>query len=146
MAYKKKPYNWSSVKPGDIVSFRYKSKYTDKSSTNSILVLNPKFRVALKDGKMTHHLIGIKLEQSNKIQLRLTRRQLTLLEQIGKLKTLDDDNNLYRLEIDKKFIDEFISKILPDDSAGLLYVSLLPSIKLSNLSKSNSSTSAEPES
>ena len=26
MAEKKQPYNWTKVKPGDIISFRYKSK------------------------------------------------------------------------------------------------------------------------
>ena len=27
MAQRKQPYNWNRVKPGDIISFRYKSKY-----------------------------------------------------------------------------------------------------------------------
>ena len=92
------------VKAGDIISFKYKSKSKKSVLVNTILVLNPRLPVILNDGRNTRHLIGIKLEQSNKIQLRLTQRQVTLLEQIGKLKTLDDTNNLYRLEIDKKFI------------------------------------------
>ena len=76
MANKKQPYSWGKVKPGDIISFRYKSKSTGKAHTNSILVLNPKLNVTLKDGKSTKHLIGIKLEESNKISLRLNQKQV----------------------------------------------------------------------
>ena len=104
MANKKQPYNWNKVRPGDIISFRYKSKSTGKTKVQSILVLNPKLNVSLKDGTPTKHLIGIKLEESNKIQLRLTARQTTLLEKIGNFKKIDEKNNLYKLEIDGRFI------------------------------------------
>ena len=104
MANRKQPYNWNRVKPGDIISFRYKSKSTGRTLVNSVLVLNPRLQVKLKDGTQTKHLIGIKLEESNKISLRLTQRQLTLLEQIGNFIKIDDKNNLYKLEIDRKFL------------------------------------------
>jgi len=104
VANKKQPYNWGRVKPGDIISFRYKSKSTGKTFVQSVLVLNPRLNVTLKDGKQTKHLIGIKLEQSNKIKLRLTTRQVRILEKIGELKALDNENNLYRLNIDERFI------------------------------------------
>jgi len=104
LANKKQPYNWNRVKPGDIISFRYKSKSTGKTRTNSILVLNPRLNVTLKDGKSTKHLIGVKLEESNKISLRLTSKQVMLLEKIGDFVPLDEDNNLYRLNINKRFI------------------------------------------
>ena len=71
MANRKQPYNWRRVKPGDVISFKYKSKSTGKNLVQSILVLNPKLNVTLKDGKTTKHLIGIKLEESNKISLRI---------------------------------------------------------------------------
>ena len=67
MANKKQPYNWPRVKSGDIISFRYKSKSTGKTRVQSVLVLNPRINVKLKDGTSTKHLIGIKLEESNKI-------------------------------------------------------------------------------
>ena len=104
VANKKQPYNWNRVKPGDIISFRYKSKSTGKTRVQSILVLNPRLNVKLKDGKTTRHLTGIKLEESNKISLRLNTRQLALLEQIGDFKKIDDKNNLYKLEIDNRFV------------------------------------------
>ena len=104
MANKKQPYNWNRVKPGDIISFRYKSKSTGKTLTNSVVVLNPRLKVKLKDGTFTRHLIGIKLEESNRISLRLNQRQVMLLEKIGDFKKIDDENNLYKLEIKKTFI------------------------------------------
>ena len=104
MADKKQPYNWNRVKPGDIISFRYKSKSTGKTRIQSLLVLNPKFNTTLKDGTKTKHLIGIKLEESNKIQLRLTSKQVTLLEKIGDFKKIDEQNNLYKLKIKDRFV------------------------------------------
>jgi len=104
VANKKQPYNWGRVNPGDVISFKYKSKSTGKNLVNSILVLNPKLNVTLKDGTSTKHLIGIKLEESNKISLRLNQKQVMLLEKIGDFKKIDDKNNLYKLEIKKTFI------------------------------------------
>ena len=104
MANRKQPYNWGRVKPGDVISFKYKSKTTGKNLVQSILVLNPKLNVTLKNGKTTKHLIGIKLEESNKISLRLNQKQVMLLEKIGDFKKIDKENNLYKLEIDKTFI------------------------------------------
>ena len=114
MAQKKQPYNWARVKPGNIISFKYKSKSTGKNYVQTILVLNPKLQVKLKDGSTTKHLIGIKLEQSNKIQLRLTKRQITLLEKIGPFARIDEKNNLYALEIDKRFILNDIKGVKPE--------------------------------
>ncbi len=104
MANKKQPYNWRRVRPGDIISFRYNSKSTGRTLTHSLLVLNPRIPVTLKDGTSTKHLIGIKLEESNKISLRLNKRQVMLLEKIGDFKKIDDKNNLYKLEIDRRFV------------------------------------------
>ena len=104
MANRKQPYSWNRVKPGDIISFRYKSKSTGKNLVQSILVLNPRLNVTLKDGSITKHLIGIKLEESNKISLRLNQRQVMLLEKIGDFKKIDEKNNLYKLEIKSTFI------------------------------------------
>ena len=104
MANKKQAYNWNRVEPGDIISFKYKSKSTGRSLVQSILVLNPRLNVTLKDGSTTKHLIGIKLEESNKISLRLTQKQVMLLEKIGDFKKIDDKNNLYKLEIKSTFI------------------------------------------
>jgi len=104
MANKKQAYSWNRVKPGDIISFRYKSESTGLVKIHSILVLNPRLNVQLKDGTPKKHLIGVKLEESNKIKLRLNSRQVTLLEKVGDFKQIDKENNLYKLEIHKRFV------------------------------------------
>ena len=104
MAQRKQPYNWNRVKPGDIISFRYKSESTGRTLVNSILVLNPKFPVKRKDNSSTFHLIGIKLEESNKIKLRLNQSQIKVLETIGIFRPIDVKNKLYELVIKPNFI------------------------------------------
>mgnify|MGYP003127871527 FL=1 len=99
--------------PGDIISFRYKPKSGNPPKVQTVLVLNPKLPVTLKDGKTTRHLIGIKLEESNKISLKLTKRQVGILEQVGKLKSIDDKNNLFKLEIKSQFITNDIKGVKP---------------------------------
>ena len=103
-ANKKQPYNWGLVKPGDIISFRYKSKSTNENHVHSVLVLNPKLSVTLKDGTRTQHLIGIKLEESNKVSLRLTMSKIAILEDLGEFEKIDEVNNLYTLRIDKRLL------------------------------------------
>ena len=104
MANKKQPHNWGRVKPGDIISFRYKPKSGNPPKTQTVLVLNPRLNVTLKDGKTTKQLIGIKLEESNKIQLRLNRRQVDILEQVGSFVNIDEKNNLFKLVIRPQFL------------------------------------------
>ena len=103
MANRKLPYNWEKVRAGDIISFRYKTKRTGKTKTHSILVLNP-FLLRKGQKKTTSQLVGIKLEESNKIQLEITQKQITILESIGKFINIDEENNLYRLDIQKRMI------------------------------------------
>ena len=77
MANRKLPYNWEMVSAGDIISFKYKSKSTGKSKVHTIMVLNPSL---LRRGqkKTSTQLIGIKLEESNKIQLEITKKQIQI--------------------------------------------------------------------
>ncbi len=78
----------------------------------TILVLNPSL---MKSGqlKTTTQLIGIKLEESNKMVLELTKKQIMILEQIGDWKILDEENNLYRLDIKPQFITNDIKGVKP---------------------------------
>jgi hypothetical protein len=111
MANKKQPYNWRLVKPGDIISFYYKSKVENRTLTHSILVLNPRLNVKLKNGKTTKHLIGIKLEESNKITLRITQKQINVLERIGDFIQIDKKNRLYKLVIKENHISNDVKGI-----------------------------------
>ena len=111
MANRKQPYSWGKVKPGDIISFRYKPKSGNPPKTQTILVLNPRLNVTLKDGKTTKQLIGIKLEESNKIKLRLNQKQVNILEQIGNFVNIDEKNNLFKLIIKPQFLRNDIKGI-----------------------------------
>ena len=113
MANKKQPYNWNEVKPGDIISFRYKSKSTGKTLMQSVLVLNPKIPVTLKDGTKTKHLIGIKLEESNRIELRFNQRQVNILNRTGDLISVNAKENIYRVKFKDRFIINEIKGVKP---------------------------------
>ena len=43
-------------------------------------------------------MIKLKIEESNKMELQMSTRVIGLLERIGDFKTLDKENNLYKLE------------------------------------------------
>ena len=113
MANKKQPYSWGKVSPGDIISFRYKPKSGNPPKVQTILVLNPKLPVNLKNGKTTQHLIGVKLEESNRVSLRLTNKQVGVLEKIGNFVSIDEQNNLFKLEIKSQFVTSDVKGVKP---------------------------------
>ena len=113
MANRKQPYNWNRVKPGDIISFRYKTKSTGKVLTHSLLVLNPRIPVTLKDGTKTKHLIGIKLEESNRIELRLNRRQVDIFNKTGDLESVNAKENIFRVKFKDRFVINEIKGVKP---------------------------------
>jgi len=104
VANRKQVHRWGDVKAGDIISFRYRSKSDNKTLTHSIMVLNPRFITSLKDGTRKIYLIGIKLETSNRIDIRLTKKEVNILEKVGDFKIIDKKNNLYKLNIKSQFI------------------------------------------
>ena len=113
MANRKQPYNWNRVKPGDIISFRYKTKSTGKVLTHSLLVLNPRIPVTLKDGTKTRHLIGIKLEESNRIELRLNQRQVDIFNKTGDLESVNEKENIFRVKFKDRFVINEIKGVKP---------------------------------
>jgi hypothetical protein len=98
--------NWSRVEPGDIVSFKYQS-VVDKSKqakTSTLLVLNTRFQKKLKSGDTEYYLNGMKLEGSNISVFGNRDEAWTLLSEIGKLEIIDLDNEIYKTNIDGKYI------------------------------------------
>ena len=97
----KKLHSWINVRPGDIISFRYKSK--KKGSSNqmvTIVVLNPKLRLETKKEGGKFYLIGLKLEDKGSIPVIKDKNQVVeLLEKIGTLEVVDAENELYRVQI-----------------------------------------------
>jgi hypothetical protein len=113
MPGRKKAIGWTDVGAGDFISFKYKSRRTGRLLTQSILVLNPKMPVRLKkDIKEPHkqlssfHLIGIKVEESNKPMIRERELLWKICHKIGELWLLDPVNDLYKVLFTGSMLDE----------------------------------------
>ena len=101
--------NWQSIDVGDIISFRYQSAI-DKSQqarTTSILVLNPYYPKKLKDGSTGYYVNGLKLEQSNITVFTNREEAWQLLERIGTIQIRDLKNEIYRVQVNPKFLGGF---------------------------------------
>ena len=95
----KRIYNWAKVKPGDIISFRYKGNKPTGTLT-TILVLNPKLPNKRQDGVTNFHLVGLKLEKQGVIPHIKNKEELVeLLSRIGELQVVDSENQIYRVDI-----------------------------------------------
>ena len=95
----KQLYNWGKVIAGDIISFRYKGKKPTATLT-TLLVLNPRMPYNRNDGTKTFHLIGLKLEERGNIPLIRNKPALVrLLEKTGDIQVVDDENDIFRIEI-----------------------------------------------
>ena len=92
----KQVYTWGKVKPGDIISFRYKGKNSTGKLT-TILVLNPKIQLHKERGKTDFYLVGLKLESQGVIpHIRNKREMVELLERIGELQVVDAKNEIIK--------------------------------------------------
>ena len=104
----KQPTNWNKIVPGDIISFQYKSKVSDKPlRTHSIMVLNPKFPNTLKDGTKKFYVNGLKLEASN-ISIFTNKNQAwDLLRSIGWISIRNLRSEIYKVEINSRYIGAY---------------------------------------
>jgi len=91
---------WPRVKPGDIVSFKYKSKRSGKTLTHSILVLAKDISMVTKSGK-SRFLVGLKIEQSNRPMVPPSVIEKFLFE-IGEVELIDPKNRIYGLKLETK--------------------------------------------
>ena len=101
--------NWGTIKPGDIVSFKYQS-VIDKSKqprTSTILVLNNKFQKKLKSGDTEYYLNGLKLERSNITVFTNKEEAWTLLTEIGDLEVVSLKDEIYKVKINKRYIGTY---------------------------------------
>tara|TARA_B100000900_G_C20394475_1_gene640044 strand:+ start:157 stop:597 length:441 start_codon:yes stop_codon:yes gene_type:complete len=90
-------YNWTRVKRGDIIEFKYQNK-EGRVLRRTILVLEPKLRNQAKNKSSNYLLHGIQLEVSNMS----TNTQLRkILEAAGDVKIVDKKKKIYRVELDK---------------------------------------------
>ena len=89
---------WAQVEPGDIISFRYKSENSKRILMQTVLVLNPKINVKLKNGTQKIQMVGLKLEESNRSSIALKGKR-KLLETVGQLHLIDEENRIYKVQI-----------------------------------------------
>ena len=96
----KQIYNWSRVKAGDIISFRYKGKKPTGTLT-TLLVFNPRIPYTKKDGSKTFHLVGLKLEDRGIVPtIKSKPAMVSLLESVGGIQVVSGDDDIYRVEIE----------------------------------------------
>mgnify|MGYP003661813295 CR=1 FL=1 len=95
----KQIYNWSKVKAGDIISFRYKGN-NPTATLATVLVLNPRLPYTKKDNTKNFHLVGLKIERWGTIPIIRSKQALAqLLNEVGDIKVVDSDSKIYRVEI-----------------------------------------------
>ena len=82
----KQIYNWSRVKAGDIISFRYKGKKPTGTLT-TLLVFNPRIPYTRKDGGTIPMI-------RNKPML------VQLLEKVGNIQVVSGDDQIYKVVIE----------------------------------------------
>ena len=90
-------YNWTKVKRGDIIEFKYRNT---KGSIlrRTILVLEPKLANRAKNKSSDYLLHGIQLEVSN---VSTNTKLQKILEAAGDVKVVDGKKKIYRVDIDK---------------------------------------------
>ena len=98
--------NWGTIKPGDIVSFKYQSVVdkTKQAKTSTILVLNTRFQKKLKSGDIGHYLNGMKLEGSNISVFGNRDSAWKLLNEVGEMEIVDLENEIYKINIEQRYI------------------------------------------
>jgi|LWDU01.1.fsa_nt_gi hypothetical protein len=89
---------WPKVKPGDIISFKYKNERTGKNLTHSILVLSRDHKIPLKSGTK-RYLIGLKIEESNRVLVPRIVVEKFLMK-IGQIELVDAKNMIYGLKVE----------------------------------------------
>tara|TARA_B100001113_G_C20908757_1_gene534677 strand:- start:145 stop:585 length:441 start_codon:yes stop_codon:yes gene_type:complete len=90
-------YNWTRVKRGDIIEFKYQNK-EGRVLRRTILVLEPKLRNQAKNKSSNYLLHGIQLEVSN---VSTNTKLQKILEAAGDVKVVDEKKKIYRVDIDK---------------------------------------------
>ena len=102
---------WNKIQAGDVISFRYQP--TDKSKplrTHTVLVLNPKFPKALKDGTKKFYINTLKLKESNRSIFTNKNQAWQLLRELGWISIRSLKNEIYSVEINPTFIGTYGAK------------------------------------
>ena len=92
---------WNEISPGDIITFKYKSKSTGKSKNQTILVLNPKWYITV-EGKRMFQVIGLKLAEQGIRTIKEGAKVVTqIFNKLGTVVPIDASKDIYRVELRK---------------------------------------------
>jgi len=89
-------YSWNKVTSGDIISFTYSKK------RRTVLVINPKYKLIKTDDSIVELMSGLQLETAEN---RATSNIVTILKQLGRLQLVDEENEIYRVNFDRRKLD-----------------------------------------
>ena len=92
----KKPYSWTKVERGDIISFRYQGS-DGRSTKRSVIVLEKKLKHPKSRNELLH---GYQLDVRNVPAIRSESALITLFEKIGTIKEVDKDDNIIKILVE----------------------------------------------
>mgnify|MGYP003112226905 FL=1 len=92
----KKPYSWTKVERGDIISFRYQGS-DGRSTKRSVIVLEKKLKHPKSRNELLH---GYQLDVRNVPAIRSESALINLFEKIGTIKEVDKDDNIIKILVE----------------------------------------------
>ena len=92
----KKPYSWTKVERGDIISFRYQGS-DGRSTKRSVIVLEKRLKHPKSRNELLH---GYQLDVRNVPAIRSESALITLFEKIGTIKEVDKDDNIIKILVE----------------------------------------------
>ena len=88
-------YSWNKISSGDIISFNY------NKIRRTVLVISPKYKLIKADKSTTELMSGLQLETRDN---RAAPKIITILKQLGTLQLVDEENEIYRVNSDSKYV------------------------------------------
>ena len=92
----KKPYSWTKVERGDIISFRYQGS-DGRSTKRSVIVLEKKLKHPNSKNLLLH---GYQLDVRNVPAIRSESALIDLFEKIGTIKEVDKKDNIIKILVE----------------------------------------------
>ena len=92
----KKPYSWTKVERGDIISFRYQGS-DGRSTKRSVIVLEKRLKHPKSRNELLH---GYQLDVRNVPAIRSESTLITLFEKIGTIKEVDKNDNIIKILVE----------------------------------------------
>ena len=89
-------YHWNKIVSGDIISFRY------NKLRRTVLVVSPRYLYKKTDRSTVQLMSGLQLETQDQTA---TQGLLGVLKQLGNIVLVDEVNEIYKVEFDRRRLD-----------------------------------------